>query len=48
MVGGSYFLSCKKEDPGPEIPFDGTVAVIGGGLAGLCAADVLNAKESML
>jgi monoamine oxidase len=44
MVGGSYFLSCKKEDPGPEIPFDGTVAVIGGGLAGLCAADVLNAK----
>jgi hypothetical protein len=44
LVGGSYLLSCKKEDPGPEIQYDGTVAVIGAGLAGICAADVLNAK----
>lgn len=37
-------LSCSKDDPGPEIPFDGSVAIIGAGAAGLYAAEVLNAK----
>jgi len=36
--------SCSKEDPGPEIPFEGNVVVIGAGAAGLYAADILNAK----
>ncbi len=36
--------SCAKDDPGPEIPFDGNVVIIGAGVAGLYAADILNAK----
>jgi uncharacterized protein with NAD-binding domain and iron-sulfur cluster len=36
--------SCKKDDPGPEVPFEGTVAIIGGGAAGLYAADILGSK----
>lgn len=36
--------SCSKNDPGPEVPFDGNVVVIGAGAAGLYAADILNAK----
>lgn len=40
----SLLSSCKKDDPGPEIQFDGTVAVIGAGAAGLYAADILNSR----
>jgi monoamine oxidase len=36
--------SCTKDDPGPEVPFDGDVVVIGAGAAGMYAADILNAK----
>jgi monoamine oxidase len=36
--------SCKKDDPGPEVPFDGAVAIIGGGAAGLYTADILSSK----
>jgi monoamine oxidase len=36
--------SCKKDDPGPEVPFNGSVAIIGAGAAGMYAADILNAK----
>jgi len=36
--------SCSKDDPGPEVPFDGDVVVIGAGAAGMYAADILNAK----
>jgi len=36
--------SCKKDDPGPEVPYDGTVIIIGAGAAGLYAADILNSK----
>ena len=36
--------SCKKDDPGPEVQFDGTVVIIGAGAAGLFAADILNSK----
>jgi monoamine oxidase len=44
LVGGSYLTSCKKDDPGPEVPYDGIVAIIGAGVAGLSAADILRAK----
>ncbi|MCU0418577.1 MAG: FAD-dependent oxidoreductase [Cyclobacteriaceae bacterium] len=44
MVLPSLMVSCAKDDPGPEIQYDGTVAVIGGGAAGLYAADILTAK----
>lgn len=40
----TLLTSCKKEDPGPEVPFDGSVIIIGAGAAGLYAADILNAK----
>ena len=37
-------ISCRKKDPGPEIHFDGTVAVIGAGASGLYVADILRSK----
>ncbi len=43
-MGGSFLVGCKKDDPGPEVPFNGTVAIIGAGAAGLYAADILTSK----
>jgi monoamine oxidase len=40
----TVLTSCKKDDPGPEVPFDGDVAIIGGGAAGLYTADILSSK----
>jgi len=40
----SWLSSCKHKDPGPEIRYDGSVAVIGAGIAGLYVADILNSK----
>lgn len=40
----SFFASCGKDDPGPEVSFDGNVIVIGAGAAGLYAADILRIK----
>ncbi len=40
----SVMFSCTKDDPGPEVPFDGTVAIIGAGAAGLYTADILRSK----
>jgi monoamine oxidase len=40
----SWLSSCNEYEPTPSIQYDGTVAVIGGGAAGLYAADILNAK----
>jgi monoamine oxidase len=40
----SLLSSCKKDDPIPEVQFDGTVVIIGAGAAGLFAADILNSK----
>jgi len=37
-------VSCKKDDPGPEVQYDSTVVIIGAGAAGLAAADILNSK----
>ncbi|MBK7650572.1 MAG: NAD(P)-binding protein [Flammeovirgaceae bacterium] len=37
-------LSCKKDDPGPEVPYGDPVVIIGAGAAGLYAADILHAK----
>jgi len=39
-----FIASCAKEDPEPEVPFDGNVVIIGAGAAGLYAADILHAK----
>lgn len=41
IVGASWLSSCKKDDPGPDIPYDGNIVVIGAGAAGLYAADIL-------
>ena len=48
-VTGGLFLPglisrCTPDDPGPEINYDGTVAVIGAGAAGLYVADILRNK----
>lgn len=40
----SWLSSCKHTDPGPEIKYDGTVAIIGAGISGLYLADMLNSK----
>ncbi|MBX2961051.1 MAG: FAD-dependent oxidoreductase [Cyclobacteriaceae bacterium] len=39
-----WLSSCKPDDPGPEISYDGIVGIIGAGAAGLLAADILMAK----
>jgi monoamine oxidase len=44
LIAPPFLSSCKKDDPGPEVPFDGTVAIIGAGAAGMYAADILHAK----
>lgn len=44
LLAPQLFSSCKKEDAGPKIKFDGTIAIIGAGAAGLYAADILNAQ----
>jgi monoamine oxidase len=36
--------ACSPKDPGPEIVYNGTVAIIGAGAAGLYAADILHTK----
>jgi monoamine oxidase len=48
-VAGSWllpgFLSrCSPADPGPEVNYSGTVAIIGAGPAGLYVADILRSK----
>ena len=40
----SILASCGPKDPGPEIVYSGSVAVIGAGAAGLYVADILNSK----
>ncbi|MEJ1239113.1 NAD(P)/FAD-dependent oxidoreductase [Chryseolinea sp. T2] len=36
--------SCQDEDPAPKIDYEGTVAIVGAGAAGLYAADILKAQ----
>lgn len=40
----SMLSSCVNNDPGPEVNYDGVVAIIGAGAAGLFAADILRSK----
>lgn len=44
MLFPQLMASCGKDDPGPEVPFDGNVVIIGAGAAGLYAADILKSK----
>jgi monoamine oxidase len=39
-----FLAACKKDDPRPEISYNGNVIVIGAGAAGLYAADILRIK----
>lgn len=48
-VAGGFFLpaflsQCSPADPGPEVNYAGTVAVLGAGAAGLYVADILRSK----
>ena len=36
--------ACASKDPGPQIAYSGTVAVVGAGAAGLYVADILHSK----
>ncbi len=40
----NWLTSCAKDAPGPEVPYNGNVIVIGAGAAGLYAADILRIK----
>ncbi len=44
MLLPEFLAACKKDDPGPEVPYNGNVIVIGAGAAGLYAADILRIK----
>ncbi|MFM8913906.1 MAG: flavin monoamine oxidase family protein [Flammeovirgaceae bacterium] len=44
VLAPQFFSACKKDDPGPEIPYSGNVIIIGAGAAGLYAADILRSK----
>lgn len=44
MIAPGLFASCKKEISRPKINFNGSVAIIGAGAAGLYAADILNSQ----
>jgi monoamine oxidase len=44
MILPGFLTSCQKDDPGPEVPYNGNVIVIGAGAAGLYAADILRIK----
>ncbi|NJN40861.1 MAG: FAD-dependent oxidoreductase [Flammeovirgaceae bacterium] len=39
-----FLTSCKDDNLAPEINYDGTIAIIGAGAAGLYAADILRSK----
>jgi monoamine oxidase len=40
----AWLASCKSDEIKPEIQYDGVVAIIGAGAAGLYAADILHTK----
>ena len=44
LILPSWLSSCKDFEPQPAIQYDGIVAIIGAGAAGLYAADILKAK----
>jgi hypothetical protein len=44
LLAPQLFSSCKKENTGPLVKFNGTVAIIGAGAAGLYCADILNSQ----
>jgi monoamine oxidase len=44
LLAPQLFSSCKKENQGPLVKFNGSVAIIGAGAAGLYAADILTSQ----
>jgi monoamine oxidase len=44
LILPSFLSSCDDKEVGPEVPYDGVVGVIGAGVAGLFAADILRSK----
>ena len=44
LLAPQLLSSCKKENPGPSVKFNGTIAIIGAGAAGLYAADILSSQ----
>ncbi|HYG20900.1 MAG TPA: FAD-dependent oxidoreductase [Ohtaekwangia sp.] len=39
-----WLAACKEDDPRPEVEYDGTIAIIGAGVAGLYLGDILLSK----
>lgn len=44
MVAPAWLSACQSKDPGPEIDYEGVIAIVGAGAAGLYVADILQAK----
>ena len=44
LLAPQLFSSCKKENNSPTVKFNGSVAIIGAGAAGLYAADILSSQ----
>lgn len=44
LILPSFITSCSPNDPGPEVDYAGTVAILGAGAAGLYVADILRSK----
>lgn len=44
LIAPQILSACSKDDQGPEIRYNGNVIVIGAGVAGLYAADILRSK----
>ena len=44
LVLPGWLSSCSEDDPKPKIGYEGTVAIIGAGAAGLYTADILKAQ----
>jgi monoamine oxidase len=44
LAAPALLSACQSKDPGPEIEYDGVIAIIGAGAAGLYVADILQAR----
>lgn len=44
LVLPAWLTACSKDEPGPEVNFDGVVGIVGAGAAGLAVADYLISK----
>jgi monoamine oxidase len=44
LAAPAWLSGCQSKDPGPEIEYDGVIAIVGAGAAGLYVADILQTR----